>query len=115
MGILRRLDELSFGLPVEVSRVPDGAVMAATAAGPMRTRRHGDLMVVRLGDGEYAIALSPQALRWAGAAGGGEPFRVMLYRADAGRLAWSELRRVLVPQRRDALYKADLIEATIRA
>ncbi len=109
----RRLDALSFDRTIEIHHVPGGAISSATVAGPFRTRRSGDLLVLRFDDsGEFAVALSPQALAWNWPVPADDARRMMLYSAMGGRSARSELRRIVTPQRRDALFKADLREAS---
>ena len=107
----RRIDALSFDRAIAIHRVPGGSISIARVAGPFRTRRTGDLLVLRFDEsGEFAVALSPQALAWSWPGPADEPRRMMLYSATGGRSARSELRRIVDPQRRDALYKADLRE-----
>ena len=67
------------------------------------------MIVLKFDTGQYAVAVSPRALAWHWPGPAGEPCRMMLYSAS-GASAWrGELRRVARPQRRDALYKADLL------
>ena len=109
----RRLDELDFDRQIAVHRVPDGSVVIAAAAGPLRSRRDGDMIVLKFDTGEFAVAVSPRALAWhwpgPGPGPGGQLCRMMLYSANGSRAWRGELRRVARPQRRDALYKADLL------
>ena len=102
----RRLDELDF---VRVVAVHRGPVVNARAAGPLRSRRDGDMVVLKFDTGQYAVAVSPRALAWRWPGPAGEPCRMMLYSASGSRAWRGELRRVARPQRRDALYKADLL------
>ena len=104
----RRLDELGFDRQVAIHRVPDGPVVIVAAAGPLRTRRSGDMIAVRFADGGHAVAVSPQGLAWQWPGEADAPRRVMLYAASGSRSARGEARRLARPQRRDALYKADL-------
>ncbi|GAB3139441.1 hypothetical protein [Marisediminicola antarctica] len=104
----RRLDQLDFVRVLAVHRVPDGPVVIAAAAGPLRSRRDGDMIVLKFDTGQYAVAVSPRALAWRWPGAAGEPCRMMLYSVSGSRTWRGELRRVAKPQRRDALYKADL-------
>ena len=104
----RRLDKLGFDRQIAIHRVPDGPVVIATAAGPLRTRRSGDMLVVRFADGVHAVAVSPEGLAWQWPGEADKPRRMMLYAATGRRSARAEARRVAQPRRRDALFKADL-------
>lgn len=104
----RRLDELDFDRRIAIHRVPDGSVVIAVAAGPLRSRRDGDMIVLKFDTGQFAVAVSPRALAWHWPRPAGETCRMMLYSASGSRPWRGELRRVARPQRRDALYKADL-------
>ena len=84
----------------------------ARAAGPIRSRGNGDMIVLRHDSGRYAVAVSPRGLAWRWPGASGEPRRMMLYSATGTRASRGELRRVSSPQRRDALYKADLLAAS---
>ncbi len=77
---------------------------------PIR-RRGREVVLVRLATGEHALALSSETPVWRWPESSDESFVVMLYRADGSRSATGELRRLLDPQRRDALYKAELLLA----
>lgn len=85
--------------------------MIAAAAGPLRSPRDGDMVVLRFDTGQYAVAVSPRGLAWHWPGSVGEPCRMMLYSATGSRASRGELRRVSRPERRDALYKADLLAA----
>jgi hypothetical protein len=104
----RRLDELDFDRQIAIHPVPDGPVEIAAVAGPLRTRRSGDMIVIRFTGGGHAVAISPQGLAWQWPGDADAPRRMMLYTATGSRSARGEARRLAQPQRRDALYKADL-------
>ncbi|MFP7761015.1 hypothetical protein [Marisediminicola sp. LYQ85] len=114
MPLRRTIAGLDFSRAVTIVRAPDGEVFEGRMSAPCRTRRDGDLVVVRFDDDSleqrFAVALSPRGLSWDAAVDPHGARRVMLYRVSDGRPAASEVRRVQVPQRRDALFKADLVE-----
>ncbi|MFP7832717.1 hypothetical protein [Marisediminicola sp. LYQ134] len=97
-----------------IVRAPDGELFEGRMTSPRPTRRDGDLVVVRFDDEalaeRFAVAVSPRGLSWDDATDPHGARRVMLYRVSGDRPAAAEVRRVQVPQRRDALFKADLVE-----
>ena len=106
----RSVAAVQFPRMLRVRRIPDGTVTSARATEPF-TRRGREVVLVRLETGEHALALSSESPVWRWPDPADEGFVVMLYRADSARSATGELRRLLDPQRRDALYKAELLAA----
>ena len=97
---------------MRVRRIPTGTVESADVSDPI-TRRGRQVALVRLADEVYALALSSETPVWRMPDDDGAPFTVMLYRADGSRSARAEIKRLLDPQRRDALYKAELLPADL--
>lgn len=107
----RRVRALTFDYVLEVRRVPDGEVAAAAASRAFR-RRGREMVMVRLaseGGEQFALALNSENPVWRWPTPGEGPVVVMLYRADGDRRVWPELRRLTDVQRRDALFKAELV------
>lgn len=106
----RTVAELAYPHAVRVRRIPSGALTMASVSEPIK-RRGRQVAMVRFENGDYALALSSETPVWQWPTDEATPFTVMLYRASADRPARKELRRLLDPQRRDALYKAELLPA----
>lgn len=106
----RSVAAVRFPRMLRVRRIPDGTVTRAQVTEPFR-RRDRDVVLLQLETGEHALALSSESPRWRWPEAADEGFVVMLYRADGQRSAAREMRRLLDPRRRDALYKAELLAA----
>lgn len=109
--LLRKLRHLAFPHPLDVRRLPDGTVTQGAASRPFRRRGRENVFVrLETADGTaYALALNSEDPTWRWPYDGAATIVVMLYRANADGRAWSELRRLTSVQRRDALYKAELV------
>lgn len=106
----RSVADVQFPRMLRVRRIPDGTVTTAQASESFR-RHDREVVLLRLETGEHALALNSESPRWRWPEAADEGFVVMLYRANGERSASREMRRLLDPRRRDALYKAELLAA----
>lgn len=112
--LVRRLRNLAFPHSLTVRRLPDRTVTEGAASRPFRSKGRENVFVrLDTPDGPvYALALNSENPTWHWPVVGGAPIVVMLYRANADGWGWPELRRLTSVQRRDALYKAELLGRT---
>ena len=104
----RRLGAVDYPRRVVLRRIPSGETVGAAASAVLR-RGGREFVLVRLDSGEHALALTSETPTWRWPDPGDTPFPVVLYRGVADRSARREVTRMLDSQRRDALFKAEVL------